>query len=172
MASLGLEGVNRVLLAFSNQPLPFNTPHTPGNTDTQSSLSLATITFLCISERFFSSQYFFFYHASGSKLCVSLFIGLQTILEASKTVYVVYLNRWSPHVLVKISEWEPPKKNHPLGWPRGMITMKRRQRTMQQAKLGSNKGHPEQHGLCLWYELRRDEKRIPQGKQLIGVTIH
>ena len=56
MASLGLEGVNRVLPVSSNQPWPFGITQTLDNTIIQFNSSLATRTLLCTFLEFFSGQ--------------------------------------------------------------------------------------------------------------------
>ena len=90
MASLGLEGVNGVLLVSLNQPLPFNTPHTLGSTTMHFYSFLATRTFLYTSSRLSSGQNVLAYHASRSKLCLILFLGLLSVLETQKTVHVAH----------------------------------------------------------------------------------
>ena len=89
MVFLGLEGVNRLPLAFLNQPSPFDTSRTLVNTAKQLNLSLATKTFLCTCERYFSGQNALSYHSSHATLYISLYMGLLTIFGTLITVYVV-----------------------------------------------------------------------------------
>ena len=93
MASLELEGVNRVLLVSLNQPWPFGIKHTLDNTIIQFNSSLATRNFICIFLNFFSRQNVLFYHVSRSTLCISRYVGLLTILETSTTIRVVHRKR-------------------------------------------------------------------------------
>ena len=60
MASLGLEGVNKVSLVSSDQPWPFDIPHTLGNTTKEFNSSLAIRIFLWTFESSFLAKIFSF----------------------------------------------------------------------------------------------------------------
>ena len=171
MASLGLEGVNRVLLVSLESTLAFGITPTLNNTIIQFNSSLATRTFLCTFTKFFSGQ--------NNPLLSCISLNTLCILVRGITNHPLKYQQpsmWSigkGKVLMSLlSLVDGTPQIRVASW-----VAKRDDNHGEETKdkaasyAGKQERHPEQHGLCLWYGLRRDQERSRQERLPIEVFV-